>query len=77
MNREEEDRVAWIDSRNEIFSIKPFYFILEFGRTVSFLMGIIWKVMDFLLEWTFLLGISIRERYDFRSTLEEIVNVGK
>ena len=41
MNREEGDRVAWIDRRNEVFSISSFYYVIEPSSSIPFPIAII------------------------------------
>ena len=43
VNREGEDKVIWMESKNGTTFIKASYSILKPGRSISFPMGVIWN----------------------------------
>ena len=63
--------MVWMDSRNETFSAKALYSVLELGRSVPFSMGAIcnlWvsKSHDFISTFIFTFPISLET---FASTI--------
>ena len=43
MSRDKEDEILWIESKNEAFSVKSFYRVLELGRRSVFPPSVIWN----------------------------------
>ena len=43
VNRDEEDRVRWIETKNGKFIVKSLYMALESGTSISFHWSNIWK----------------------------------
>ena len=43
VNREGEDKVIWMESKNGTTSVKASYSILKLGRSIPFSIGVIWN----------------------------------
>ena len=41
---DKEDNVIWLETNGGIFLVKSLYTILEFGRSLSFPVGVVWNV---------------------------------
>lgn len=65
-----------MDSRNGTFSIKDLYFVLELGRSIPFLMGVIWNSMV-SFEASFFAWKASWGRVDFKFASKEMMLVAK
>lgn len=66
VSRDGENRMVWMESKNETFSVKSLYSALELGRSIPFPMAVIWnslvlsKVSFFFLRRLAGKGIDVR-----------------